>query len=95
MDTRRKSPADGVYRSRKFVLTIMGLLLITLMSLTGIWYTTTAAILPTFVGGILGVLSLYMTGNVMNKYVIGKTAASLQIATQTHQNNQTKRSSSI
>lgn len=78
MDAQRMDAADGAYRSRKFVLTLIGLLIITGVSVVGIWYPTVTAVLPTFVGGILGVLSLYFTGNVMNKFVIGKTAAALQ-----------------
>jgi len=63
---------DGGKMSRKFILTIMALALLTGVALLSVKYAAIVAILPTFVGGILGVLSLYFTGNVMNKYVVGK-----------------------
>lgn len=60
------------YRSRKFFLTILSVLILVLFSLMSIWFTAVAAILPSFIGGLLGILSLYFTGNVANKYVLGK-----------------------
>jgi len=60
------------YRSRKFFLTILSVLVLVLFSLMSIWFTAVAAILPSFIGGLLGILSLYFTGNVANKYVLGK-----------------------
>jgi len=60
------------YRSRKFFLTILSVLILVLFSLMSIWFTAIAAILPSFIGGLLGILSLYFTGNVANKYVLGK-----------------------
>lgn len=69
---------DGSYASRKFVLTIIGLVLVTILAIGGLWYPMVAGIFPTFIGGILGVLSLYFTGNVMSKMVQGKTAVQLQ-----------------
>jgi len=79
MTTARKVDyKNGAYKSRKFTLTLLGVILITLLAAAGIWYPTVPAVYPTFIGGILGVLSLYFTGNVMNKYVVGKTAIQLK-----------------
>lgn len=63
---------DGSFGSRKFIMAIFSIILLTTLALTGIIYPAVAAILPTFVGGLLGILSLYFTGNVVNKYVVGK-----------------------
>lgn len=68
---------DGSYSSRKFILTIFTIILLTTVSLAGIIYPAVVAILPTFVGGLLGILSLYFTGNVVNKYVAGKNLQNL------------------
>lgn len=65
--------ATGTYKSRKFVLTTIGLVLITVVTIMGTFFPTLPSIMPTFTGGILGVLSLYFTGNVVNKWVVGKT----------------------
>jgi hypothetical protein len=64
--------ASGTLASRKFILTVSTILLITAVSILAVWFPAIPAVLPTFIGGILGVLSLYMTGNIMNKYVVGK-----------------------
>ena len=49
------------------------------MALAAIVYPSIVAILPTFAGGILGVLSLYMTGNIMNKFVVGKNIQNIVV----------------
>jgi len=69
---------DGSFASRKFLLTVFSIILLTIVSLAGIIYPAVAAILPTFIGGLLGILSLYFTGNLMNKYVAGKNVKNLQ-----------------
>ena len=60
------------FSSRKFLLTLIGLVLVTIFSLMSIWYMPIAGLLPTFIAGILGVLGLYFGGNVANKFVVGK-----------------------
>jgi len=64
---------SGTFASRKFVLTCISLATVTVVSVLGAWLTGIQAVLPTLIGGILGVLSLYFTGNIVNKYVVGKT----------------------
>ena len=60
------------YASRKFVLSIVAVVLVTLLSVLSIWFQGIQPILSTFISGVIGVLSLYFAGNVANKYVIGK-----------------------
>lgn len=65
----------STYKSRKFILAIVALVVITGVSVAAIWFSAVAGILPTFVGGILGVLSVYYGGNVGSKLVVGKVQA--------------------
>lgn len=64
---------DRSWRSRKFMLANFCLLLISAITVFSVWFVSLHAILPSFIGGILGVLSLYYGGNVGSKFVIGKT----------------------
>ena len=68
---------DGSLSSRKFILTIFGLLLITVVTVASAQYPALAAVLPTFIGGILGTLSLYFAGNVVAKNIVGNNIAKL------------------
>jgi len=63
-------------KSRKFFLTMFGLCLITLMTLLAGKHVALAALLTTFIGGILGVLGLYFSGNVSQKWVMSKAQES-------------------
>jgi hypothetical protein len=83
MDDITIPEATGAFSSRKFVLTCVALGLVTGVSILGCWFTGLAAVLPTFIGGMLGILSLYFTGNVMNKYIVGKTLQTLTGTTET------------
>lgn len=71
MDIKQDSRSEAL-ASRKFLLTIISIMLITLMSYLGIESPTVQGILPIFNGGILGVLGLYFAGNVGAAYVKGK-----------------------
>ena len=64
---------DGSYRSRKFFLTLLSFIIIIIMTLLCLKYEPLIGVLPTFIGGILGVLSVYFTGNVAAKFVLKKT----------------------
>lgn len=57
---------------RKYTLTLIGLFLITAVTCTSIKFAVIQGVLPTFIGGILGVLGLYHGANVGTKYVAGK-----------------------
>lgn len=68
---------DGSFASRKFLLTLVCILLLSGVSLSGVLFPAIVAILPTFVGGLLGIVSLYFTGNIMNKFVVGNNIAKI------------------
>lgn len=81
METEKVSRAgleDGAFKSRKFLLTILAVILITAVAVLSIWFSTIISIMPTFIGGVLGVLSLYFTGNVMSKHVTGNNIVKLE-----------------
>jgi len=48
------------------------------MTVASQWLPVIVGLYPTFVGGIIGVLSLYLAGNVANKYVVNKTTSTLK-----------------
>ena len=73
----RSGPEDGGMVSRKFLLTVLSLLILTGIAILAANYSAVATIFPTFVGGLLGVLSVYFTGNVVTKHVVGKNGLSL------------------
>lgn len=60
------------FKSRKFLLALLALVLVTGVSIGGIWSTALAGVMPSFISGILGVLALYFAGNVSNSYVATK-----------------------
>lgn len=68
---------SGSLASRKFLLTIGSLVLTSVVCILAGFFSGLATILPTFVGGVLGILSLYFTGNVLNKFVVGKSIAGM------------------
>ena len=69
---------SGTYKSRKFILALIAVILVTIVSVLSIWATVIPSILPSFIGGILGILSLYYAGNVSQKYVVGKQMVQLE-----------------
>ena len=58
--------------SRKFLLTLFSLLLVSVFSLLGIKYTIIQSLLSVFISGVLGILSLYFGGNITSKWVNNK-----------------------
>ena len=78
---------QSTYKSRKFILTVISLCLVTLLTFASAWFPVLPTVMPTFTGGILGILSLYFVGNVSNKYVVNKT---LQPCTTEEKDNTTK-----
>lgn len=58
--------------SRKYQLAIAGLLLITTGWVAGNWSPALQSTFSELISGIMGVLVLYYTGNVGNKFVVGK-----------------------
>ena len=78
---RRRNQAldktDGGKSSRKFLLTVVTMIILCLMVVLGLFHPTVIPLFPTFVGGLLGVLGLYFSGNVANKAIIGNNIARL------------------
>lgn len=70
---------DRVYSSRKFVVTILCVVLIALGGLICVKLPAFAGIYPSYIGGILGMAGIYLTGNVANDFLNNKTKASIQI----------------
>jgi cadmium resistance protein CadD (predicted permease) len=65
---------SGTYDGRKFILTLIGTLIITAYSVVAAFVPAMTGILPTFIGGILGMLGLYFGVNVANKFVMSKAS---------------------
>lgn len=63
--------------SRKFIATMVGLILVSLGALATVWLPILVGLYPTYVGAVIGVLGLYMGGNIVNKYVVGKQQGNL------------------
>lgn len=61
-------------------------MLVTGVAVSTVWFPAVQAVFPTFIGGILGIVSLYFTGNVANKFVVGKTEVEMK-ATEIRQGN--------
>ena len=68
----------GSFAGRKFILTLTGLITLVIVTFASLIYPAMAAVFPTFVGGLLGLLSLYFTGNVINKYIVGKNVQAIE-----------------
>jgi 1,4-dihydroxy-2-naphthoate octaprenyltransferase len=60
------------HSSRKFLLCLFSLILISIITVLGVFYPAIQTTLPAFIGGVIGILSVYYTGNVATKFVIDK-----------------------
>lgn len=69
---------EGKIVSRKFAIALISICLMTGVTVGGFWFAPVVGLLPTLVGGILGALGLYLTGNVVDKHVIGKNVVSFE-----------------
>ena len=63
----------GSFCTRKFILCLASLVLITGVSILSIIWKEVGAILPTFIGGVMGVFTAYLGGNLANAHIQGKT----------------------
>ena len=68
--------------SRKFTLAIIAMMLLTGTSIASVWSPTLSSMMPTFIGGLLGILGLYFTGNVGQKVVESKVDALIALQKQ-------------
>lgn len=69
-------PEEGTlssFVSRKFILAIISIIIMTLFAYLGLSSTVTVSVLPILIGGILGVLSLYFAGNIVGSKIASKT----------------------
>jgi hypothetical protein len=74
------SPAkDRVYSSRKFIITIFCMILICAGGLLAMHVPSFAPMYATYIGGILGALGLFITGNVSNDFLNNKTKANVEV----------------
>lgn len=64
--------ADGGLKSRKFILSLLCLLLLCAFVGAAAHWAGIAGLYPEFVGGILGVLSIYVTGNAAGRWATSK-----------------------
>lgn len=80
MDIKEEQIAeDRIYSSRKFVLVIFGILILLTGGIIAVHSPTFAGIYPTFVGGVLGIVGAYITGNVANDFLNNKVKATVQV----------------
>ncbi len=70
---------DGGWLSRKFLLIIFAMLLITGGGLLSMYSPVFLELYATFIGGILGAVGLYFTSNVSHKFLAGKVNASVKM----------------
>ena len=59
-------------KSRKFSLTLFSMCLITVVLYLATGSKVVEALYTPFIGGILGALGLYLTGNVTQKHLVAK-----------------------
>lgn len=81
MNRQLSEGMDRSFWSRKFVVTIISLGLITTITALTIPFPSLATHLATFIGGIIGSMSVYMGGNVANKFVVSKALPSTIVPT--------------
>jgi hypothetical protein len=67
---------ESSYASRKFVLTCVALGLLVAATVGAALSPVLAGLLPTLIGGIIGIISVYMTGNIINRSVVMNSAVS-------------------
>ena len=70
--SKKPLPEERFYSSRKFMLAIVAIVLITALAVLSTWLPGIQPVISELIGGIIGVLSLYYLGNVANKHVVGK-----------------------
>jgi hypothetical protein len=67
--------SDGGFSSRKMWMAYVGMLFIAVGGVLAAYKPVFGPLYDTYVGGILGALGLFMTGNIAGKYVLAKAAA--------------------
>jgi hypothetical protein len=68
-------PNDGGFTSRKFILCVVSIgAIVVLGILAGTVMTGIAGLFTQIIGGILGAVSIYSTGNIAAQYVVAKAS---------------------
>ena len=67
-------PRDGGYRSRKFWVAVLALVLLAVVAVAAQRIPALVGLYPTFVGGVCGVITAYFAGNIAHKHVASKSA---------------------
>lgn len=67
--------ADGGLKSRKLWLSVFCLMLLTAMVCVGCHFAAVAGMFPEYVGGVLGVLTIFTGGNVVARNATAKHLA--------------------
>lgn len=60
-------------KGRKFYLALISFALILFVTLAAVWLEPLQSLLTSFLSGIISIFSIYCTGNIVNKHVVGKT----------------------
>lgn len=76
MEDLRPDP-EGKAGSRKYRLALVSLSIICIGVIAGAFVPGIAPLLEELISGVLGIIALYYTGNVANKYVVGKQAVKI------------------
>lgn len=72
-DIIEKLLSDGGTKSRKFLLAIFAMLLVSLMLLLSAQWKALDSLYSTFVGGIIGIYAIYAGANQAGKFFVSKT----------------------
>lgn len=67
--------ADGGLKSRKLWLSVFCLVLLTVMVCVGCHFAAVAGMFPEYVGGVLGILTIFTGGNVVARNATAKHLA--------------------
>lgn len=73
------------YQSRKYKLALIALCIITCGWVAGSYFTTLSGTFDELITGVMGLLMLYYTGNVGNKFVVGRYLNQKQSTLNQHQ----------
>lgn len=65
-------PKDGGFASRKLWFSVFAIAVITAGALYGSHHAAFSPLYDTMVGGVIGVVAAFLTGNVVGKWVTGK-----------------------
>ena len=68
---------DSGFLSRKFILTLICMILVMVSGVVAAYLTALGPLYTTLIGGLLGALGLYLTGNVAQTFSAGSANAKI------------------